>query len=90
MVTRTNSIPEIQQSVKGIRDNIDKIRANVRTQFASDMEHLKLYADEQGTTRLDMLGQIDKLCEMILLRTDRIDTCIEAVMTAAGKLEIKL
>lgn len=89
MTDRINNFQLSQDVVKEIKLTIDKLKDLVIEQFNSDMEHLKLYASEAGTVRLDMLGSAVKLCESMASRLDIIETCLKKAIEVGSKLEIK-
>lgn len=88
MTERTNNIPTIQQASQEFKDNIAKLRNDIKAQFESDMEHLKLYANEEGTERLTALGNMDKLCERLMLTVELIEESLLQAIIASKRLEV--
>lgn len=86
---RMNNFQLSNETIQDIKTSVEKLKDLLIEQFNSDMEHLKLYASEAGTVRLDMLGSAVKLCESMVSRFDIIETCLKKAVDVGSKLEIK-
>lgn len=81
-------IDEIPELVEKAQIEIAAIKELTKQQFEDDMDNLKLYAGK-GITRLDSLGAIEKLCEIIEKRIKLMIVCLEQANEAARSIEVK-
>lgn len=80
------ALPAQIEKLEQIIEEIDKL---AKEQFAEDLDKLKVYMKGAGTIRLDSLGAIGELCNIIRKDIERMKICLEQANEAAARIEVK-
>lgn len=81
-------LDKIQEQVNEGRKITTKIQELLHQQMDLDIETLKLYACKEGTSRLDYIGAMSSLCNLMERRWEFMQTYIEQAKKTAGKIMV--